>query len=179
MLNKINQNIPSNSVSYMLICGGIIVLIGLLLIIPFYRYNAGIANESKSIQQQIDEQKELTETYQFLKIAKAKKQTYALPNPAGEKLSKQDMSKFPEAFRFETEKSGMTTASLVLDTKTMTGQSQSLMYNATVKGDFADFRRLLIRLGDLPYIDQIEEISIKQDRDNMEFKLKIWIALAG
>jgi len=61
----------------------------------------------------------------------------------------------------------------------MTGDSKSLLYNATVKGEFANFRRLLIGLGAVPFIDQIEEISIKQGRDNMEFKLKIWIALAG
>jgi Tfp pilus assembly protein PilO len=179
MFKKINQNIPSNSLSYMLICGGVIVLSCILLIIPFYRYNAGIAQETASLQHQIAEQKELAETYQLLKIAANKKQTYALPNPAGTKLSRQNVEKFPEIFRAEAEKSGLATASLFMDTKTMTGESKSLLYNATVKGEFANFRKLLIGLGAVPYIDQIEEISIKQDRDNMEFKLKIWIALAG
>jgi len=179
MFKKLNENIQSSSVSNMLICGGIIVLIVLLLIIPFYRYNAGIAQETETIQHQIDEQKKLAQTYQLLKIASAKKQTYLLPNPAGAKLARQNVDKFPESFRAEAEKSGLATTSLVLDIKTMTGDSKSLLYNATVKGEFANFRRLLIGLGAVPFIDQIEEISIKQGRDNMEFKLKIWIALAG
>ena len=41
----------------------------------------------------------------------------------------------------------------------MAGGSQYLLYNATIKGEFANFRKLLVGLGDLPYMDQIEEIE--------------------
>jgi hypothetical protein len=177
MFKKLNNVFPSESVSKMVVYGGIIVLVVLLLIIPLYQYNAGSARETETVQRQIDEQKELAEAYKLLKSAKAKKPAYILPNPAGAKLAKQDVDKFSEAFRLEAEKSGLMTASLVLDTKTMTGESKSFLYNATVKGEFSNFRKLLIGLGALPYIEQIEEISIRQDRESMEFKLKIWIAL--
>ena len=179
MFKKLNDIFQSETISKMVVYGGIIVLVALLLIIPLHRYNAGIAQETETIQHQIDEQKKLAQTYQILKITSAQKPAYLLPHPAGAKLARQNVDKFPEDFRAEAEKSGLTTASLVLDTKTMTVESKSLLYNATAKGEFANFRKLLIGLGALPYIDQIEEISIKQDRENMEFKLKIWIALAG
>jgi len=56
--------------------------------------------------------------------------------------------------------------------------SKYLIYNATVKGEFANFRKLLVVLGEMPYVEQIEEMNMKQDSDSMEFGLKIGIALA-
>jgi hypothetical protein len=46
-----------------------------------------------------------------------------------------------------------------------------------LKGEFADFRKMLIELGAVPYLDKIEEISYTQGTESMEFKMKVWIAL--
>jgi len=73
MFKKLNNVFPSESVSKMVVYGGIIVLVVLLLIIPLYQYNAGSARETETVQRQIDEQKELAEAYKLLKSAKAKK----------------------------------------------------------------------------------------------------------
>ena len=89
------------------------------------------------------------------------------------------MEKFQETFRTVAGRSGLTTVSLVPDAKTMTGTSPSLLYLATLKGEFANFQRLLLGLGAVSYIDQIEEMNIRQYGDAMEFKIKIWIALAN
>jgi len=61
----------------------------------------------------------------------------------------------------------------------MAGGSQNLLYTAMLKGEFADFRKLMIGLGSLPYIDRIEGINMEQNSDSMDFELKIWVALAG
>lgn len=179
MINKFKQNIPANSLSYILICGGIIILIVLLGIIPLYRYNSNRSQEVKKIQNQIDEQKGLGGVYQLLRNASEKKEVQALPNPAKTKLPRQDVDKFQDTFRVEAVKAGLMTISLMPDVKSMAGGSQSLLYNATIKGEFVNFRRLLIGLGAVSYIDQIEEINIKQYNDSMEFRMKIWIALAN
>jgi hypothetical protein len=47
-----------------------------------------------------------------------------------------------------------------------------------MKGDLSNYRRFMIALGAVPYVDQIEEINIKQFADAMEFKLKIGVALS-
>lgn len=179
MIKKLIQKIPSNSLSYVLLCGGIILLVVLLGIIPLYRYNYNRSQTIKKIQSQIDEQKELGQFYQFIRKDSEKKEVHNLPNPAKTKLSRQDVDKFENSFRAEADKSGMNTLSLMPDIKTMANGSQSLLYTATFKGAFTNFRRLLIGLGALPYIDQIDEINIKQGSDSMEYELKIWIALAN
>jgi hypothetical protein len=68
---------------------------------------------------------------------------------------------------------------LTPDTKSITGNSQYLIYSAILKGDFTDFRKMLVALGALPYVDQIQEIGIRQGSDSMEFRMKIGVALAN
>jgi len=48
-----------------------------------------------------------------------------------------------------------------------------------VRGEFADFRNLLIELGKVPYLEKIEEISVRQLPDTMELKAEIWLAVTG
>ena len=179
MIKKFSQKIPANSLSYILICGGIIVLIVMLGIIPLYRYNSNRAQEVKRIQNRIDEQKGLGGIYQLLQKASEQKEERTLPHPTKAKLSRQDVDKFQDTFRAAAGRSGLMTISLMPDVKYIASSSQSLLYSATLKGEFANFRKLLVSLGALPYIDHIEEINIKQHSDSMEFKMRIWIALAN
>jgi hypothetical protein len=178
MIKKFVHKIPANSLSYLLICGGIILFVVLLGIIPLHGYKAKRSEAVKKIQNQIDEQRDLGQVYQLIQKISEKKVVHSLPNPVRIKLAGQDANKFEDSFRIETGKSGMMIISLVPDIKTATGGSQSLLYNAAVIGEFANFRSLLIGLGALPYIDHIEEINIKQSSDAVEYRLKIWIALA-
>ncbi|HPE07213.1 MAG TPA: hypothetical protein PLW50_05810, partial [Smithellaceae bacterium] len=87
MNKKFNLDIPSKSLTYMLICGGIIILIVLLGIIPLNRYNAKRSQEIKNVQGQIVEKKGLGQTYQFIQSIPKQKETHILPNPARTKLS--------------------------------------------------------------------------------------------
>lgn len=163
----------------MLLCGGIIILVIVFGIFPLNRYNASRAQAIRNIQNQINEQKELRQVYQIISKGSEKKETHALPNPSKVKLSRQDADKFQDSFQAEVAEAGMTAVSLIPDVKTTAVGSQNILYNATIKGEFANFRRLLIGLGSLPYIDRIDEISVKQNIDAMEFGLKISIALAN
>ena len=163
----------------LLSAGGIIFLVVLLGIIPLNHYNSDLSQDVKKIQTQIDEQKGLGGLYQLLKNASEKKEVHALPNPVKTRLSRQDMGKFQDTFRAEAEKSGFMIISLIPDVKTIASGSQNILYHVAIKGKFANFQKLLVKLGDLSYIDQIEEININQNSDSMEFRLKIWIALAN
>jgi hypothetical protein len=53
------------------------------------------------------------------------------------------------------------------------------LQHAVVRGEFADFRNLLIELGKVPYLEKIEEISVRQLPDTMELKAEIWLAVTG
>jgi hypothetical protein len=47
-----------------------------------------------------------------------------------------------------------------------------------VRGDFLNFRKLLIGLGEVAYVERIEEIQIQQNPDALEFKMKVWVAIS-
>ncbi|MGA3206921.1 MAG: hypothetical protein ABSE05_03750, partial [Syntrophales bacterium] len=64
------------------------------------------------------------------------------------------------------------------DLYTLGGEQKFLLVNATLKGDFLNFRKFLIGLGGVPCLEGIEEIHIQQNEDGMEFKMKIWLAIA-
>ena len=50
--------------------------------------------------------------------------------------------------------------------------------NMVVRGDFMNFRRFLIGIGELPYLERYEEIEIRKDPAFMEYRIKIRLALA-
>jgi len=61
----------------------------------------------------------------------------------------------------------------------LTEKPPYLLQHAVVRGEFADFRNLLIELGKVPYLEKIEEISVRQLPDTMELKAEIWLAVTG
>lgn len=179
MVSQLKQNIPAKSMTYLFVCAGLIIVIVLLGILPLYRYNVVRTQNVQKIQTSIEEQRALGGIYELLQTASEQKDVYNLPRPAKSSLSRQDIEQFHHAFRAESGKARLMTIALMPDVKSVTSGSQNILYDATLKGEFANFRKLLVGLGSLPYVEQIEEIHIRQSSDSMEFKLKIRIALAN
>lgn len=175
---KISQfSIPKKSVWYLVIYAGLIITISLIGIIPLYRYNSNTNKNIKKMEHQIKEQADLTPQYLMLVKSLEKKNISVLPLPKRTKIPREQAGKFQEEFRAIADKSGIMTVSITPDMANLTGDSQYLLHNAVVKGEFVNLRRLLINLGSIPYLDRIEEISIGQYPDIMEYKIKLWIEL--
>jgi hypothetical protein len=49
--------------------------------------------------------------------------------------------------------------------------------NLILKGNFLSFRKFLINLGGIAYVDHIEEIVIQGKTDAKEYRLKLWVAI--
>ena len=179
MPQTIKKALPAKTLGYLIICLGVIVVIILVGILPLSRYNAKAGDQIKKIQYQIEEHKGLGPVYLVLNEAKSKKESGSLPNPARTAIAFEKAGEFSDAFRTIAGKSGLMTVSLVPDLEKYSGASNALLYQAVVKGELSNFRRMLIGLGSVSYVDRIEEIYIRQYSDSMEFRLKIWIALKG
>ena len=151
----------------------------LVVIFPVYRYQTSSANEVKKMEYQIEAQKVLGPIYLTLLKAMENKNARALPNPSKITIPRTESGKVQNALKMIAEKSGLRTISLKPDPSTLTNSSPSLLYNTVMKGEFSNFRKLLIELGALPYLDRIEEIRIQQNPDSMEFRVKIWIAIGN
>ena len=66
MIQKILEKIPSKNVGYIIICGGILLLVILLGIVPLHQYNVRRSKAVDAVQGQIDEQKELRQMHQLI-----------------------------------------------------------------------------------------------------------------
>ena len=179
MMKKFDLGIPEKSLTYLIICGGIIVLFVLVGIFPLYLNTSNQAGEIKKIEYQIEEQKGLGPVYLNMQKAMEGKGLQVLPNPKKTTISNEEAAKFQNVFRTIAGQSGLMTISLTPDLSTMAGSSKFLLNNAVVKGEFANFRKMLIALATIPYLDRIEEIRIQQRSDSMEFRIKIWLALGA
>lgn len=176
-MDKFKLNIPQKVFKYIAICSGVIIFFIVAVIIPLFHYKATLDSDIKKMQLQIGEQKNISSMYAVLTKKKVRKDIPVLPPFSKSTLSRREANKFQDVFRETADKSGLTTVSILPDLNELTGSSDFLSYSCVLKGDFANFRKMLSGLGSIPYIEKIEEVSIQQNPDSLEYKMKFLIAL--
>jgi hypothetical protein len=179
MFDKLkNINLSKRKIVFYLSCAGGLLLFILLGIIPLQRYAIGLDREIKDIRFQVEEQKNLLPIYQSLKAKSQAGSGRVLPTPKKSGLSRDLIDMVPPTIRKIATRANMDPLSVTPDVNALAGQPRYLLVHSVVRGEFYDFRRFLIGLGELPYLERIEEIEIQQNPDIMEFKMKIWLALS-
>lgn len=178
-MKKINFSMPEKSIWYLFVCGGIILLIVLAGIFPLYKINANSSLEIKRLEDQLAAQKDLGPIHLALTKAVKEKKDPALPNPTRKPVSREEAGKFPDVFKAIAEKAGLRFVSITPDLSRLNGAPPFLLQSAVIRGDFANFRKLLIHLGEIPYLEKIEEVSLEQLPHTMEMKIKIWLAVGA
>ena len=132
----------------------------------------------KDIRFQVEEQKNLQPIYQSLKTKSQAGAARLLPIPEKSRLSRDLIAMVPPTLRKIAVNANMDPLSVTPDVNALAGRPRYLLVHSVVRGEFYDFRRYLIGLGQLPYLERIEEIEIQQNPDLLEFKMKIWLALS-
>ena len=177
-MEKIYTIIPKRTIIYSLLCLSGILFIILVGIIPKQLSLTRLDQRIKSIQFQIEEQKSLYPIYQDLQKITQARDSKVLPSPIRSTLLRTQLNAIPANFREIARKANLDMVSASPDLNSLSGESKTLLVNAVIRGNFFNFRKFLIGLGEVPYLDRIEEIHIQQNEDTMEFKMKIWIAIA-
>lgn len=174
---KLQTNIPRQSVIYIALCltGLMIFLLGGLL--PANRTLVDLEEGNAVIQYRIDEQKALAPLYQALREKSGQKESAILPLPEKGKLSRDKVETLPRVIEATVKSSGMTFGSAVPNLGALTGDAQFIQMDVVLRGNFINFRKFLIALGGIPYLEQIEEIAIQAKPDVKEYRLKLWIAI--
>lgn len=179
IMNKFTLDISKTTIKYLIICGGIIVIFILVGLFPMYQYNIYQAGEIKKAKGQIEEIKEMGPVYLKLQKAMESKDLQILPNPKKTIITREEAAKFPNVFRAVASKSGLVAVSVTPDSGNTVGSSKFVLHNAVLKGNFTNFRKMLIALSAIPYLDKIEDIRISQRADSMEYKIQIWLAVGA
>ena len=178
MMKNFNLNAQQKkSILYAVICSGIVLIIVLVGILPYSFKVSNQQNENEKLTSQIKEQRELGPVYKTLTGNVEQTDVLILPHAQKTALPRQDITIIHKDFQAATQKSGLKIISYAPEINTSASPSASFLHNLELKGELAGFRKLLIALGALPYVERIEEISIQQNAGAMDFKMKIWTAV--
>ena len=125
----------------------------------------------------LEEQKALAPLFKTLQDQSGRNESQVLPLPEKGKLPPARIGTIPTTFKTAATASGMTLVSAIPNLNALTGDARLLSVNVVLRGEFAQFRKFLIQLGGLPYVQHIEEIAIQGNPDTKVFRLKVWVAV--
>ncbi|MBA3019362.1 MAG: hypothetical protein KJ550_11425 [Proteobacteria bacterium] len=134
--------------------------------------------EIKAIRCQIEGQMVVLPVYKELLKKLQVKGSEVLPFPDKNRLPKDKIEEIPKIFEGIAKNCNLESVSIIPDVMSLDRTSGLLLVNTFVKGSFFDFRKFLVNLGGISYLERIEKIDIKRTMEGKEFGLKIWIALS-
>ena len=169
--------IPRQALSFKILFFTILLVLLCIGIFIQYLSLTNLDRRVKKIQLEVEEQKGLQSIYQLLK-SKGHKNVKVLPFPAKGKLSRDQIETMPGNFRDIAKKVNMDILYASPDMAYIGPDSRSLLVNVGIRGDFFNFRKFLVGIGELPYLERIEEIQIQENADIMEFKMRIRLVMA-
>ena len=172
-----NSKLPPKSITYLLLCGGALLAFILLAIYPYHKALGGMDTEIHEITAKIDEQKILYPVFKELLKRSQIKEPSSLTLPEKEILSRADTDRILSIFREIAERSNLEVKSVQPDVDGLIDNSEHLMVDVAMTGDFFDFRNFFLQLGELPYLKHIERFQIKTEGDVREINLRIWLSL--
>jgi hypothetical protein len=174
---KLNSHIPHQSLIYLGLClTGVLVFV-FMGIIPAYTTLAELDTKAASISQRIEEHNILLPFYRTLLSAGEKKESTVLPLPEKGMLEQTRIGTLPVSLSAAVRMSGMALVSATPNVGALTGDARFISVNLVLRGNFINFRKCLIHLGSIPYVDHIEEIVIQGKADAKEYRLKLWVAI--
>jgi hypothetical protein len=174
---KLGINIPQQSIIYTGFClfGILVFLLG--GIFPALRTLAELDTQTVTARHRLEEQQTLAPFYEILKESEGKKKSEVLPFPEKSKLPQAKIDTLPLRLSNAVKMSGMSPVSVIPNLNAPIGDTQFLSVNVVFRGDFAYFRKALINLSGLPYVEPIEEITIQRNPDGMEYRLTLRVAI--
>jgi Tfp pilus assembly protein PilO len=176
-IKKLSVDLPKQSLTYIGI-GVIVILLFILLgIVPAGKSLSNLDARTTEVKYRIEEQQALAPFYQSLKDRSGKEDLKFLPMPAKGSLPHARISTISTVLGDAARSSGMSLVSASPVISAMSGGAQTLPVNVILQGSFMNFRKFLISIGGIPYVQHIEEISIQEAPNTREFRLKILLAV--
>lgn len=180
-MKKITELIPlsKENMGNLLISLIVVALFVIAAILPSYLSKALLDKKIRVLRYQIEEHETLLPLYRSL-INAPKGDSSVLIVPASSRLEKTGLDSALKAVSSISDKSGMTVISILPDLDYGTKNAGNMAVNIALRGNLENFRTVLTKLGALPYLNHIEELSIQQkpNTQTLAFKIKIILAMS-
>lgn len=161
-----------------LICITGIIIYVLWGIFPASNYSNRLEQKIKTLQFQLGVQESLMPLYEMLKKELKQMDSRVLPFPETCGLAKEKTDDIFTLLRDIAKESNMAVISIVPNLESIAKYPGFLSVSTVFRGEYFDFRKLLIDLGKIPYLEYVGSIDIQQAKNTKEFKVNIWIRLS-
>ncbi|MEW6673275.1 MAG: hypothetical protein AB1427_16360 [Thermodesulfobacteriota bacterium] len=163
------------SLFYFALFGVVILIIILLMVYPDYRTLSALDKDIKQLNVKIETQKLLLPLFQKMLTEIDLKLPEGVTLPKEEKLTQEKTEGIVSVFHDLAGKSGLKVVEASPDVESTLNGSGFLLMNIVVKGDFFKLRDFLMALGNLPYLEKIEQVKLQNIEEGKEVRLKIWL----
>ncbi len=177
--NKIRlPRLPQRSFFYILICSSGILFLLLLGIIPNQKEIASLDKEINSISVRAADEKILMTLFKgLLKKGSHIADITKLPFPKEKGLGKSKVATISSNFQKIAHSSNLDLIKCSLDLGELDSLSGRLKVNLSLEGELHDFRKFMIGLGELPFVDHLEQIKITAGYKAKIYNIKIWLVV--
>jgi len=175
-MKKILSLLPTQSLIYILTCGGGVIVFIFLIIIPNQNTSTELDQEIEKLNDRIEQQRILRPVFDTLLDRAKREKSTELPAIKKVKLNRDDINKVSEIIQDMAGRHDLKVQDVRTDANEIMNNTGYMLMRVQVTGDFIKFREYLMDLGTIPSLELIEEINIRAIEGNREYKLKIWMA---
>jgi len=175
-MKKILSLLPTQSLIYILTCGGGVIVFIFLIIIPNQNTSTELDQEIEKLNDRIEQQGILRPVFDTLLDRAKREKSTELPTIKKVKLNRDDINKVSEIIQDMAGRHDLKVQDVRTDANEIMNNTGYMLMRVQVTGDFIKFREFLMDLGTIPSLELIEEINIRAIEGNREYKLKIWMA---
>jgi hypothetical protein len=172
-------NIPKymkQSIFLLTICAGILIVFVLVFIMPSKKEMAKLDFEIGAAKFKVETQEKLDPLYRGLQ-EKLKKIDNKASLPPTQPIAKSQLGNFSGTVSGMAQKSKLVLLSVYPETSSSIEPGVAV-YNASLRGNFVDFRNFLKEIGSLPYLDKIEDIQVNTGSGVRQFNVKMKLLVA-
>jgi len=170
------SKIPARSIWYLLICLGGLLAFYYIGVHPYNRTLSGLEEDIAIVKFEIEKQETLSPLFKSL-LKEEIKPPEGLPFPEKGKLSRENLNGIAATFRDMAQMCNLELGGVTPMAESLDDQSGLLKVSVMVKGDFFDCRRFLLKLGEIPYMEHIEQIQFLADKGMNTLSLNVWLAV--
>ncbi len=168
--------LSSETIVYLMLCGGGILAFILLAILPYKKALRKMDEDIQNINAQINEQKVLKPIFKDLLNQIKAESPQGLPVAPKSKLGRNDTDKLAAIFQKMTRSSHLRLDNFIPDLNTFVDNTGVLKVTVIVSGDFLNLRPFLLKLNRISYLEHIEQVAVRTVKNLKEANFMIWMA---
>jgi len=163
-------------VTYLILCIGVLFTFFVFIIYPYQMSLGEADSEIEITKARIEEQKLLFPVFQDLLNKTRLKESGLLPMPEKKKLARDEIDGVSSMIQEIAQRSHLKIGGIMPDLDSLIGGAGFLEMTVVMKGELFDLRNFLVLLGEVSYLEHIEQIQIRTAQDLKDIRLKLWMA---